>query len=230
MKARRLMSTLKPKNMYGFEQLYQQIERLKTQEDDALQTDPLQSGITADYYAQVERAADALLTFGEKYLGDRSVRTAACEMAQSERADIVSMLVLVDVVRCYDGLNHPTSFNVPEGVALMLVLDKVLATGRVSGYSALAHTSASALALIDIVPYLGGCSAELGDEDELCVSRILESINPQADHLYRLLVYNLCKRIAEADGEISAAEEDWLREIARLNDDDTANDIDLSLL
>lgn len=38
----------------------------------------------------------------------------------------------------------------------------------------------------------------------------------------------MCKRIAEVDGEISLSEKEWLNEIALLNDDDPANDIDVS--
>jgi hypothetical protein len=38
----------------------------------------------------------------------------------------------------------------------------------------------------------------------------------------------LCKAIAEVDGEISEAEEEWLNEIALLNDDDSNNDVDIS--
>jgi len=213
-----------------FDEIHQKIQDLKTRQDEGVQVDLLQSGITPEYYAKVEGAADTLLTFCEKYLDERSVREAAEQMVQAEDDDVARMLVLVDVVRCYDGLDHPTSFNRPEGVALMLVLGKMLNVGRVADYSALAHVSATTLELIDIVPNLGGCSEYLGEDNELCVSTLLASLNPQVDHLYRLLIYDLCKRIAEADGEISPAEEDWLHEVARLNDDDTANDIDVSLL
>ena len=41
-------------------------------------------------------------------------------------------------------------------------------------------------------------------------------------------MYKFCKAIAEVDGEISVSEEEWLREIALLNDDDSNNDIDIS--
>ena len=43
-----------------------------------------------------------------------------------------------------------------------------------------------------------------------------------------MLLYNLCKKIAEVDGEISFSEKEWLNEIALLNDDDPDNDIDIS--
>jgi hypothetical protein len=45
--------------------------------------------------------------------------------------------------------------------------------------------------------------------------------------IYRKLIYHLCKTIAEVDGQISEVEEDWLKEIALLNDNDLNNDIDV---
>lgn len=57
---------------------------------------------------------------------------------------------------------------------------------------------------------------------------ILEKKSPENEYLYRRLIYNLCKTIAEVDSEISEAEEDWLNEIALLNDDNPNNDMDIS--
>ena len=51
---------------------------------------------------------------------------------------------------------------------------------------------------------------------------------PEIEKLYRRTLYNLCKTIAEVDSEITAAEEEWLNEIALLNDNDPDNDIDIS--
>ena len=53
---------------------------------------------------------------------------------------------------------------------------------------------------------------------------------PDIDRDYRIILYSLCKRIAEVDGEITISEEEWLKEIALLNDDDPDNDIDISRL
>lgn len=73
------------------------------------------------------------------------------------------------------------------------------------------------------------CSEELGNRYSLFMSTIFEDIDAMdIDRLYRMLLYNLCKSIAEVDGVISPAEQDWLNEIALLNDDDPNNDIDVS--
>ena len=57
---------------------------------------------------------------------------------------------------------------------------------------------------------------------------IFEKKAQEIEQLYRRILSNLCKTIAEVDGEISAAEEEWLNEIALLNDDNPDNDIDIS--
>ena len=37
----------------------------------------------------------------------------------------------------------------------------------------------------------------------------------------------MCKAVAEVDDVITVAEDDWLREIVLLNDDNPSNDIDV---
>jgi len=82
--------------------------------------------------------------------------------------------------------------------------------------------------LIDIIPYISECSEGLGAKYSLYLPTILEKKSPENGYLYRRLIYNLCKTIAEVDSEISEAEEDWLNEIALLNDDNPNNDMDIS--
>jgi len=62
----------------------------------------------------------------------------------------------------------------------------------------------------------------------LYLPTIFEKKAPEIEHIYRRTLYNLCKTIAEVDSEITAAEEEWLNEIALLNDDDPDNDVDIS--
>jgi hypothetical protein len=131
------------------------------------------------------------------------------------------------VLRCYDGLNHPTTFTTPEGIALMVLLDKIVGEGKIIVYSQLEAVDAATLSLIDLVPYLSECSEQLGSKYSLFLPTIFEKKAPELEKLYRRVLYNLCKTIAEVDGEISPAEEDWLNEIALLNDEDPSNDIDI---
>ena len=88
--------------------------------------------------------------------------------------------------------------------------------------------SPATLSLIDLVPYINECSEHLDSRYSLFLSGIFEKKAPAVDGLYRRVMYKLCKAIAEVDGEISVSEEEWLREIALLNDDDSNNDIDIS--
>ena len=64
----------------------------------------------------------------------------------------------------------------------------------------------------------------------LLISSILENTDPDADKLYRQLLYKLCKSIASVDGNIAIEEKEWLEEIAHLDDDDTTNDIEIKEL
>jgi hypothetical protein len=136
--------------------------------------------------------------------------------------------MLIDVLRCYDGLDHPTTFTTPEGIALMILLDKILGNREIASFKQLEEVSSATLSLIDIIPYISECSDTLGAKYSLYLPALLAKKVPDAETLYRRLVYSLCKTIAEVDGVISPAEEDWLNEIALANDDNPNNDVDLN--
>ena len=110
----------------------------------------------------------------------------------------------------------------------MILLGKILCVGEIQSYEQLKSVNSAVLSLIDIIPYVSVCSEELGNKYSLFLSTMLAKESPDIDRLYRMLLYNLCKRIAEVDGEISLSEKEWLNEIALLNDDDPDNDIDIS--
>ena len=211
-----------------YNQYYQLTENLNGFSPDEFSTDLLQYGITHDYFNLVDKAAGLLVNFYHKYLTDERIQQAVNDALQDERAVNVKFCLLIDVLRCYDGQDHPTSFTTPEGIALMVLLGKVLGIGEVNSYEQLGVANSATLSLIDIIPYLSECSDELGNRYSLFLSSIIERISPDADRLYRMLLYNLCKRIAEVDDEISLSEQEWLNEIALLNDDDPSNDIDIS--
>lgn len=218
--------------MISLDDLYNQYSQLKEnlQENiaDGFTTNLLQYGIKRDYYEQVDEATGVLLEFYHKYLTTSDVWRRIAEKLHDERKENVKFCLLVDVTRCYDGLDHPTSFATPEGIALMILLSKVFGIGEIQTYNQLASVNPASLSLIDLIPYIGELSDELGNKYSLFLSPILQDVSPHTDRLYRVLLYNLCKRIAEVDGEISFSEKEWLYEIALLNDDDPNNDIDVS--
>ena len=221
-------------NMESVENLYEQyynlLEKIQESNSDNIATNLLQYDITQNYYTQVDKAAGLLKNFYEKYLIGADFEEAINERFHSNRAENVKFGLLVDALRCYDGLNHPTSFTTPEGIALMILLGKILCVGEIQSYEQLKSVNSAILSLIDIIPYISECSEELGNRYSLFLSSILEKKSPDVDRLYRMLLYNLCKKIAEVDGEISISEKEWLNEIALLNDDNPDNDIDISEL
>ena len=217
--------------MESLNTLYEHYNRLKTELQGEIESDVttnlLQSGITLDYYDKVNTAIELLQKFYDRHLTSNRTYDAVSASLNSSRKENVKFCMLVDIMRCYDGLDHPTSFNTPEGVALMMLLDKTIGLAQINRYENLTSVSSKTLELIDIIPYINECSYALGNRYSLFLSSIFDKVFPDMDRLYRRLLYNLCKHIAEVDGLITISEKDWLNEIALLNDDDPDNDIDI---
>ena len=153
-----------------------------------------------------------LQRFYEAKLANPTIRKEVAYRLSDDHADNVKICLIIDALRCYDGLNHPTSFTRPEGVALMVLLDKILGKNEIRAYHDLEAVSAATLSLIDLVPYISECSEQLGSRYTLFLPTIFEKKAPEVERLYRRLLYNLCKTIAGVDGEISLAEDEWLRD------------------
>lgn len=217
--------------MDKFIQLYEQYSLLKNsikEDNSGFTTNMLQYDITRDYFDKVNQAADLLQKFYEVKLENPSIRNAIAYRLNDNHNENVKFCLLIDVLRCYDGLNHPTTFNKPEGIVLMVLLDKFIGNREITAYEQLETVSTSTLSLIDLVPYISECSEQLGSRYSLFLPSIFVKKMPEIEKIYRRLIYKLCKTIAEVDGEISISEQEWLNEIALLNDDDPNNDIDLS--
>ena len=217
--------------MDKFNELYDQYALYKekaNEEELDFTTDLLRYGITEDYYHKVEKATELMNRFYDTKLANSTIRSAVEYRLNDYHAENLKFCLLIDVSRCYDGLNHPTTFTTPEGIALLMLLDKIIGNKDIMSYRQLEAVSPATLSLIDLVPYICECSEQLGSRYSLFLSGIFEKKAPAVDSLYRRLMYKFCKAIAEVDGEISVSEEEWLREIALLNDDDSNNDIDIS--
>ena len=217
--------------METFQSLYEQYSLLKDKLKENVNdfsADLLQYGITEDYYKKVDEATELLCKFYDIKLTNATIQNSLAYRLNDNHYTNVKMCLLIDVLRCYEGLSHPTTFTTPEGTALLLLLDKTLGNREIKSYAQLGAVSSPTLSLIDIIPYVSECSESLGAKYSLYLPTILEKKSPESEHLYRRLIYNLCKAIAEVDGEISEAEEDWLNEIALLNDNNQSNDVDIS--
>lgn len=211
-----------------YEQYFNLLEKIQESCSDNIPTNLLQYNITKNYYIQVNEAIGLLKKFYDEHLKKSNIEEAINQRFHSNRADNIKFGILIDVIRCYDGLDHPTNFTTPEGIALMILLGKILCVGEIKSYEQLEYVNSATLSLIDIIPYISKCSDELGNKYSLFLSNMLVKESPDVDRLYRMLLYNLCKKIAEVDGEISVSEVEWLNEIALQNDDDPDNDIDIS--
>jgi len=209
-------------------QYYNLIENIQENADNGFATDLLQYGITKEYYEEVVKATILLQNFYDKHLANDVIRSVVSERLDDNSAENVKFCMMADVMRCYNGLGHPTSFTTPEGIAFMVLLGKVFGLGEVNSHEELGTVNSATLSLIDIIPYISEFSDELGQKYSLFMSTVFDKESPDIDYLYRRLLYYLCKKIAEVDGEISLSEKEWLNEIALLNDDDPDNDIDIS--
>ena len=212
---------------YSLYKQYSQIkEKLQGNGMDSA-TNLIQYGITEDYYKEVDQAAELLYIFYSSKLENADIRNALAYRLNDSHFDNIKFCVLIDVLRCYDGLDHATSFTTLEGITLLILLDKFLGNREIVSYVQLEKVSGPTLSLIDIIPYINVCSDALGSKYSLFLPPFLEKKVPEIVKVYRKLIYNLCKTIAEVDGNISIAEQEWLDEIALLNDDDPNNNSDV---
>ena len=115
--------------MEKFHSLYEQYsilkDKLKENQDD-FTTDLSKYGMTEDYYKKVDQATEQLCKFYTVKLENASIHNALAYMLNDSHSENVKFCMLIDVLRCYDGLDHPTTFTTPEGIALMILLDKIL--------------------------------------------------------------------------------------------------------
>lgn len=217
--------------MKQFKILYEHYSLLKNQlnnSEEDITTNLLEYGIKEDYFDNVNRATELLYKFYNVKLVKADIRNALSYKLNDNHSENVKMCLLIDVLRSYDGLGHPTSFTTPEGIALLVLMDKFIGNHEIEAYGRLGKVTSATLSLIDVIPSLSDCSDVLGNKYALYLPSILAKKAPDTESLYRQYIYRLCKTIAEVDGEISVAEEEWLREIALLNDDDPNNDVEIS--
>lgn len=217
--------------MDKFSLLYDQytLYKKRVREDNSVfTTNLLQYGITEDYFHKVSNATELLVRFYEAKLINATIQNAVAYRLNHRNTNNLKFCLLIDVLRCYDGLSHPTTFTTPEGIALMMLLDRIIGESKIMIYEQLSVVDSVTLSLIDLIPYLSECSEQLGSKYSLYLPTVFEKKAPDMEQLYRRILYNFSKTIAEVDREISTAEEEWLKEIALLNDDDPSNDIDVS--
>lgn len=185
--------------------------------------------VTPEYFNKIDFATSQLIEFYNDVIARPSTHAILYDyISETKKRDYsdLKLCFLIDMLRCYEGLSHPTNLSSPEGVALLLLLSKSFFPGFFFNYGTLSKVPECVINLDAIVPYIVESSEEIGNKDgEIIISKLLHDINPKADILYRQLIYKFCEAVSEVDGIISQSEKEWLMAVLRLDDNDGTNDI-----
>lgn len=215
--------------MDSFDLYLERLEHWKSLEDSGMTVNYHERGIDEVYFENIDKTSSLLIKFFHKYIENITVNRELFTTIghhPKQTFEELKLCFVIDVYRCFNGLDHSTSFNTQEGFGLMLFLSKMYAPECVYTYKNIQDVSESTLGLIELVPYIAQCSYELPDREyELFISKLLLNVDPQKDVAYRRFLYSFCKAISEADGVISISEKEWLETILHLDDDDPTNDI-----
>lgn len=196
--------------------------------DDTFKSD-LSAGIEEAYFNKIDQASSMIFSFYERYIADTRMHVALHERVNTRRRkdyNDLKLMLMIDVVRAYEGLNHSTRLNCPEGIALLLLLVKFFRSDYFISYQGLKAIPTDIINLDGLVPYISNCSDQIDIPiEESVISVLLQNVHPKADKTYRIAMYALFEAISEVDGVISLSEREYLMSLLRLDDDDVTNDI-----
>ncbi len=198
-------------------------------EDDVITVDISNPNISIDYFNKIDHLSSVLVAFYDNYIADARMHQALHELFNTRRRknyDDLKLALMVDVVRAYEGLDHSTSLQTPEGIALLMLLVKMFRPDYFINYSELNAVPSDIINLDGIVPYISACSDEMSTVEEgLIISKLLSGVHSKAEPTYRKCLYYLFEAVSNVDGVISISEKEYLMELLNLNDDDVCNDI-----
>ena len=218
--------------MNAFEKYFEQLRYVTSINPDleAVTVDLTGSGVTNEYFDNIDERSSNLLDFFQQTVANQTVRDALQGIVTIEGYqddEDLMLCLLMDIVHCFEGLDHRTSLNSCEGLALLNVLAKVYRPDYYMSFGELSEIPQFIINLDRMVSFIHGCI----DETEIMkkqsiISVLLQIVNPEADKDYRILLYKLCEAISEVDGRISISEREFLMNVLRLDDDDVTNDIE----
>lgn len=189
----------------------------------------LSTGIDEKYFDKIDQASSMIMSFYERYIADTRMHVALHGRVNTRhRKDYndLKLMLMIDVVRAYEGLNHSTRLNCPEGIALLLLLVKFFRPDYFISYQGLKAIPTDIINLDGLVPYISNCSDQIDIPiEDSVISVLLQDVHPKADKTYRIAMYALFEAISEVDGVISLSEREYLMSLLRLDDDDVTNDI-----
>lgn len=196
--------------------------------DDVLMND-LSEGIEESYFERIDLTTSFILSFYEQHIADTRMHVALHKHVNTrcrKNYDDLKLMLMIDVVRAYEGLNHSTRLNCPEGIALLLLLVKIFRPDYFISYLGLRGIPSDIINLDGLVPYISNCSEQIDIPlEESVISTLLQDVHPKADKTFRIAMYNLFEAISEVDGIISRSEREYLMTLLRLDDDDVTTDI-----
>lgn len=196
---------------------------------EGLLTSDLSRNIEERYFDIVDHATTTIVSFYEDYIADTRMHVALHERMNTRRRknyDDLKLMLMIDVVRAYEGLHHPTRLNSPEGIALFLLLVKLFRPDYFVTYEGLKAVPEEIINLDGIVPYISDCSAQIDiDENKSVISTLLMEAHPKAERRYRVYLYRLFEAVAQVDGILTENEKYYLKGLLHLDDDDITNDI-----
>ena len=198
-------------------------------ESDEIMVDISNEDITQEYYNKIDYFTSMLVSFYEKYIADPKMHHALHWLFNTHRRknyDDLKLILMVDVIRAYEGLDHSTSLRTPEGIALLLLLVKMFRPDFYISYKGLKEIPSDIIDLDGLVPYIAACSDEIKmEQEESIISVLLQGVNPKAETSYRKCLYFLFEAVSNVDGTESISEKGYLMSLLRLDDDDVSNDI-----
>ena len=185
--------------------------------------------VTLDYYNKIDYYSSLLVSFYENYIADPKMHQALHGLFNTHRRknyDDLKLILMVDVIRAYEGLDHSTSLQTPEGITLLLLLVKLFRPDYSISYEGLKEIPSDIIDLDGIVPYIAACSDEIKmEQEESIISILLQDVNPKAEISYRKCLYFLFDAVSNVDGMVSISEKEYLMSLLKLDDDDVSNDI-----
>ena len=208
---------------------------IEVEDDEKGSFEPLTSDLSPNiderYFENVDYATSSIVSFYEDYISDTRMHVALQSRMNTRRRknyDDLKLMLMIDIERAYEGLHHPTRLNSPEGLALFLLLVKMFRPDFFVTYEGLKAIPEDIINLDGLVPYISNCSAQIDiPEKESVISILLQEVRPKADRFYRVYLYRLFEAVAQVDGIITEEEQNYLKKLLRLDDDDVSNDIDI---
>lgn len=224
-----------------FTDYYEQLERLtaipEPEVDEYGNPIPVENDMTdlsaeidESYFNKIDHASSSIQFFYDRYIADNKMHQALHSYVNTRRRknyDDLKLMLMIDIVRGYEGLNHSTRLNSPEGIALLLVLVKIYRRDYIITYETLNEIPEIILILDGLIPYIANCADQINDipSENSIISTLLLEAHPKNDRTYRICLYYFFEAVAEADGFISNSEREFLLTLLRLDDNDVTNDI-----